>query len=72
MFDGHEMTDFLNAKAIVLWANNVAETSLPDWRIIADAQKQGVPGRVRSIRASPPPRPRLTSGSRSVRALTPR
>jgi anaerobic selenocysteine-containing dehydrogenase len=43
IFDGHEMTDFLNAKAIVLWANNVAETSLPDWRIIADAQKQGVP-----------------------------
>jgi anaerobic selenocysteine-containing dehydrogenase len=43
IFDGHEITDFLNAKAIVLWANNVAETSLPDWRIIADAQKQGVP-----------------------------
>jgi len=42
-FDGHEITDFLNAKAIMLWANNVAETSLPDWRIIADAQKQGVP-----------------------------
>ncbi len=43
IFDGHEITDFLNAKAIVLWANNVAETSLPDWRIIADAQKQGIP-----------------------------
>jgi molybdopterin-containing oxidoreductase family molybdopterin binding subunit len=43
IFDGHEMTDFLNAKAIVLWANNVAETSIPDWRIIADAHKQGVP-----------------------------
>ncbi|MDE3130091.1 MAG: molybdopterin-dependent oxidoreductase, partial [Acidobacteriota bacterium] len=43
IFDGHEITDFLNAKAIVLWANNVAETSIPDWRIIADAQKQGVP-----------------------------
>ena len=41
IFDGHEMTDFLNSKVIVLWANNVAETSLPDWRIIADAQKQG-------------------------------
>ena len=35
------MTDFLNSKVIVLWANNVAETSIPDWRIIADAQKQG-------------------------------
>jgi len=43
IFDGHEMTDFLNAKAIVLWANNVAETSLPDWRIMADAQRNGVP-----------------------------
>jgi anaerobic selenocysteine-containing dehydrogenase len=42
IFDGHEMTDFLNAKAIVLWANNVAETSIPDWRIIADAHKKGV------------------------------
>ncbi len=42
IFDGHEMTDFLNAKAIVLWANNVAETSLPDWRIMADAQRNGV------------------------------
>ena len=41
IFDGHEMTDFLNSKVIVLWANNVAETSIPDWRIIADAQKQG-------------------------------
>jgi anaerobic dimethyl sulfoxide reductase subunit A len=43
IFDGHEMTDFLNAKAIVLWANNVAETSIPDWRIIADAHKNGTP-----------------------------
>jgi len=41
IFDGHEMTDFLSSKVIVLWANNVAETSIPDWRIIADAQKQG-------------------------------
>jgi anaerobic dimethyl sulfoxide reductase subunit A len=41
IFDGHEMTDFLNSKLIVLWANNVAETSIPDWRIVADAQKQG-------------------------------
>jgi molybdopterin-containing oxidoreductase family molybdopterin binding subunit len=43
IFDDHEMTDFLNAKAIVLWANNVAETSLPDWRIMADAHKNGTP-----------------------------
>lgn len=41
IFDGHEMTDFLNSKVIVLWANNVAETSIPDWRIVANAQKQG-------------------------------
>ena len=41
IFDGHEVTDFLNAKVIVLWANNVAETSIPDWRIIADAHKNG-------------------------------
>ncbi len=41
IFDGHEMTDFLNSKVIVLWANNVAETSLPDWRIVADAKKNG-------------------------------
>ena len=40
-FDGHESTDFLNAKAIVLWANNVAETSIPDWRVMKDAQSQG-------------------------------
>ena len=40
-FDGHESTDFLNSKVIVLWANNVAETSIPDWRIIKEAQAQG-------------------------------
>lgn len=43
IFDGHEGADFLNAKAIILWANNVAETSVPDWRTIADAQRNGVP-----------------------------
>ncbi|TAM81745.1 MAG: hypothetical protein EPN43_14110 [Jatrophihabitans sp.] len=37
-FDGHESVDFLNAKAIVFWANNVAETSIPDWRIMCDAR----------------------------------
>ena len=41
IFDGHEATDFLSSQTIVLWANNVAETSIPDWRIIADAQRQG-------------------------------
>ena len=40
-FDGHESTDFLNSKVIVLWGNNVAETSIPDWRVIKDAQAQG-------------------------------
>jgi anaerobic dimethyl sulfoxide reductase subunit A len=40
-FDGHESTDFRNSKVIVLWANNVAETSIPDWRIIMDAKENG-------------------------------
>jgi len=40
-FDGHESTDFLSSKVIVLWGNNVAETSIPDWRVIKDAQAQG-------------------------------
>ena len=40
-FDGHESTDFLNSKLIILWANNVAETSIPDWRVIADARAKG-------------------------------
>jgi nitrate reductase alpha subunit len=39
-FDGHESTDFLNAQVIVFWANNVAETSIPDWRIMLDAREQ--------------------------------
>jgi molybdopterin-containing oxidoreductase family molybdopterin binding subunit len=37
-FTGHESVDFLSAKAIVFWANNVAETSIPDWRIMLDAR----------------------------------
>lgn len=41
IFDGHEATDFLESKVIVLWANNVAETSIPDWRFIADARANG-------------------------------
>ena len=40
-FDGHESTDFLNSKVIVLWGNNVAETSIPDWRVVKEAQAQG-------------------------------
>jgi len=40
-FDGHEQTDFLNSKAIVLWADNAAETSIPDWRIYCDARDNG-------------------------------
>ena len=39
-FTGHESVDFLNAKTIVFWANNVAETSLPDWRVMVDAREQ--------------------------------
>ncbi len=39
-FTGHESVDFLSAKAIVFWANNVAETSIPDWRIMLDARQQ--------------------------------
>ena len=30
----------MSAKTIVFWANNVAETSLPDWRIMCDARDQ--------------------------------
>jgi anaerobic selenocysteine-containing dehydrogenase len=41
IFDGHESTDFLNSKVIVLWGNNVAETSIPDWRVVLDARAQG-------------------------------
>ena len=37
-FTGHESVDFLSAKAIVFWANNVAETSIPDWRVMCDAR----------------------------------
>jgi anaerobic selenocysteine-containing dehydrogenase len=39
--DGHEYTDFLNAKTIFLWANNLAETSIPDWRTIMKARQNG-------------------------------
>lgn len=41
IFDGHEATDYLNSKVIFLWACNLAETSIPDWRIICDARKNG-------------------------------
>ena len=39
-FTGHESVDFLSAKTIVFWANNVAETSMPDWRVMVDAREQ--------------------------------
>jgi anaerobic dimethyl sulfoxide reductase subunit A len=39
-FTGHESVDFMNAKTIVFWANNVAETSIPDWRVMCDARDQ--------------------------------
>lgn len=41
ILDGHEATDFLNSKVIFLWANNLAETSIPDWRIMCDARRNG-------------------------------
>lgn len=41
LFDGHEATDFMSSRVIVLWGNNVAETSIPDWRIMCDARDQG-------------------------------
>lgn len=41
IFDGHEATDFLNSKVIIVVANNVAETALPDWRIFCDARAKG-------------------------------
>lgn len=37
-FTGHESVDFMSAKTIVFWANNIAETSIPDWRIMCDAR----------------------------------
>lgn len=41
IFDGHEYLDYLNSKVIFLWANNLAETSIPDWRTICEARKNG-------------------------------
>lgn len=40
-FDGHESTDLQNSRLIVLWGNNVAETNIPDWRIMSDARSNG-------------------------------
>jgi molybdopterin-containing oxidoreductase family molybdopterin binding subunit len=39
--DGHEYTDFANAKVLFLWANNLAETAIPDWRYISAARARG-------------------------------
>jgi anaerobic selenocysteine-containing dehydrogenase len=41
IFDGHEYTDYINSKVIFLWANNLAETSIPDWRTICNARRNG-------------------------------
>lgn len=41
LLDGHEYTDLINAKTIFLWANNIAETSIPDWRTVCDARANG-------------------------------
>jgi anaerobic dimethyl sulfoxide reductase subunit A len=41
IFDGHESTDFLYSDVIVLAGNNVAETSIPDWRVIVEARAKG-------------------------------
>lgn len=41
IFDGHESLDYLNSRVIFLWACNLAETSIPDWRVICDARKNG-------------------------------
>jgi len=38
--DGHEYTDMGNANVLFAWANNLAETAVPDWRIISDARQQ--------------------------------
>ncbi|HZW55843.1 MAG TPA: molybdopterin-dependent oxidoreductase [Nitrososphaerales archaeon] len=40
-FDGHELTDLLNARMIVLWGNNLAETDIPDMRFVLDARDSG-------------------------------
>jgi len=40
-FDGHELTDLLNSKMIVLWGNNLAETDIPDMRFVLDARDSG-------------------------------
>ena len=40
-FDGHELTDLLNARMIVLWGNNLGETDIPDMRFVLDARDAG-------------------------------
>ena len=40
--DGHEYTDLANANVLFAWANNLAETAIPDWRIISTAREQGM------------------------------
>ena len=38
--DGHEYTDLGNANVLFAWGNNLAETAIPDWRVISDARQQ--------------------------------
>ena len=70
-FTGHESVDFLNAKTIVFWANNVAETSLPDWRIMVDARDQNGTQLISIDPRFTVTRPPATSGCRSVPERTP-
>jgi len=37
-FDGHELSDLRNARMIILWGNNLAETDIPDMRFVLDAK----------------------------------
>ena len=38
-FDGHELSDLRNARMIILWGNNLAETDIPDMRFVLDAKE---------------------------------
>lgn len=40
-FDGHELSDLVNSKMIILWGNNLAETDIPDMRFVLDARDNG-------------------------------
>ena len=38
-FDGHDLSDLRNARMIILWGNNLAETDIPDMRFVLDAKE---------------------------------